>query len=459
MASQQLNIVLVVLGGVRADHLSCYGYSRPTTPFLDQVAREGVRFQRSFATASWSLPSHASLFTGLFPSSHGATDEHLFLAPRHALLPECLKAVGYRTAIFSTDTWVSPATGFARGVDHFDTQRLPNPILRRAQNYRRAVTDRLLRRADAGARRTNQALLRWVGNSDQPFFAFVHYNEVGLRAHLPRPYDKKFLPQGVSEKRVHSITQRYDESLCGCADMTEEEIAILTARYDNGLAYVDFRAREIAEALQRGGRWDDTLFIVTADHGEDLGAHRKVAPSWGLYDTQVRVPLIVRCPSVVPQGFVVEEFAQSCDTMPTVLGLAGVADGARRMQGRPLIAGGRATPGPAFVVSEQFRPNLAALRRAGRADARPYDVRKKAIRTIREKFIWHSDEANEFYDLTADPGETHNLIDREGGRADALRKQLFDWLAQLDKFEGEESVSREMGGLVREQLRGLGHVA
>src|SRR5438045_4211719 len=122
----QLNVVLVVLDGARADHLSCAGYHRETTPFLDRVAREGVRFANMIATAAWTLPAHASLFTGLHAATHGATDERRFLSARHPLLPEYVKAAGYRTAAWCVNPWVSPETGFGRGFDAFFTQRHHN---------------------------------------------------------------------------------------------------------------------------------------------------------------------------------------------------------------------------------------------------------------------------------------------------------------------------------------------
>ena len=132
MASERLNVVLVVLGGTRAERLSCAGYARETTPFLDQVARDGVRFAHTIAAAPGTLSAHASLFTGLYAVTHAATDEHRVLSDRHPVLSEYLKAAGYRTAAFCTNPWVSPATGFGRGIDAFFTQRYHNHLATRA---------------------------------------------------------------------------------------------------------------------------------------------------------------------------------------------------------------------------------------------------------------------------------------------------------------------------------------
>jgi arylsulfatase A-like enzyme len=456
--TERLNVLVVVLDCARVDHLSCYGYTRKTSPFLDEVARDGVRFLNMIATAPWTLPSHASLFTGMYSVTHGATDENRFLSPRHKILPEYLKAAGYRTAAFCTNPWVSPETGFGRGFDAFFTQRYHNRLAARALLYGRKASDRLLRRKDSGARRTTQALKRWLATSAQPFFAFVHFNETHLPFQPPPPYDRMFLPKGVGAARVCAVNQDCNKYVAGQAAMNDEDFAILTALYDGEIRYVDSRLREIADCLQARDEWDRTLFIVTADHGENLGEHGMLGHKFALYDTLLRVPLLLRCPPRVPQGFVVEELAQMTDVLPTVSRVLEVADDGGRLQGRPLLDAGRVTAGPAFTVSERFRPNLSAFQqRFPGFDTRPFDVRKKAIRTKREKFVWHSDEANEFYDLLADPGETTNLIACEGERADGLRRQLFDWLATVDKFESE-ATAPELDSFVRQQLQGLGYL-
>ena len=456
--AERLNVVLAVLGCARADHVSCYGYARETTPFLDQVAREGVRFSRMMATAPSALPAHASLFTGLYAASHGATEESPFLPPRHKTLAEHLKAAGYRTAAFSTNPWVSPETGLGRGFDAFFTQRYHNRVAARAISWGRRASDRLLRRTDSGARRTNHALRRWLGANDQPFFAFVHYNETHLPLHPPRPYDRMFLPRGVTPTRVRAINQDSGKHLAGQVDMGEEDFTILRALYDGELRYIDMRLREIADLLRVRGQWDRTLFVVTGGNGECLGEHGMIGHKWGLYDMLLRVPLVLRCPLHVPQGYVVDELAQTTDVLPTILHVLDLPVGDGTVHGRPLIEEGRATPGLGFAIAERFRPNLTRLQqRFPELDLRPFDLRQKAIRTRREKFIWQSDEANQVYDVVADPGEEGNLIEDQPERAEALRHQLFDWLASVEQIEAVEPAS-ELEALMRQPLQALGDI-
>lgn len=455
---EPVNILLVVLDCARPDHFSCYGYGRETTPFVDGLAREGVRVQTAISTAPWTLPAHGSLFTGLFPTTHGASDENRFLPRRHRLLPEYLREAGYRTGMFCANPWVSPQTGFDRGVDLFHTQRPHGRLAARTTFYARKAADRLLGRDDSGARRTNRALLDWIGSGRRPFFAFVHYNETHLRFHPPAPYDRMFLSGRWTKERVRRVNQDCNAYIAGAVPMSEEDFAILTALYDGELRYADSRLAEVAEFLRRRGEWDRTLMIVTADHGENLGDHGMMSHKFVLYDTLIRIPLILRCPPAIPAGFLLDELAQTTDILPTILEIAGVAAEAGRFQGRPLIVGGRATPGPAFTISERSRPNLTAFRqRFPGFDARRFDVIRKAIRTRREKFIWHSSGECEFYDLERDPGELDNLIFRERQRSEALRQQLADWAASIERGDGEEP-PREMDTLMRRQLERLGYL-
>lgn len=452
----RLNVVVAVIESAREDHLSCDGYARETTPFLDQVARQGVRFSQMFATAPWTLPSQASLATGMFAATHGATAENRFLSGRYTTLAEHLKAAGYRTAAFCTNPWISPETGFGRGFDAFFTQRYHNRVAARAIAFGRRASDTLLRRGDAGARRSNHALRRWIAGDTRPFFAFVHYNETHLPLHPPPPYDRMFLPPGVTPARVREVNQDRDKYLARQMEMDEEDFTILRALYDGALRYTDMRLREIAEYLQSAGQWERTLFVVTGSHGIHLGDHHLLGDKLTLYDALLRVPLLLRCPQRVPQGYVIDELAQTTDIMPTVLRVLELS-AESETHGRPLIEQGHATPGPEFIVAERFRPHLARFRqRFASTDMRPYEVRQKAIRTRREKFIWQSDEANELYDLIADPGEERNLIEVRTAAADALRRRLFDWLASVEKFEAPDESAAEHNSGTHPVRRALG---
>jgi len=432
--SDRPNVVLVVIDAARADHVSAYGYPRETTPFLDQMSREGVRFTQAVATAPGTIAAHASLFTGLHAVTHGVTDERPRLGPQPPVLAEWLRDAGYRTAAFCTNPAVSPETGFDRGFETFVTQRASGRA-GRALSYGRRAGDRLLRRDDAGARRTNEALQGWVESGRKPFFAFVHYNEAQAPFRLPSPYDTHFLTRTVSAAQVKAVNQEPLRFESGEAILTPEDAGVFTALYDAALRYVDARLQELAGWLEAQKSWDHTLLVVTADHGQTLGERGRVGHNFDLTDSVLRVPLVLRCPGRVPQGFVSEEVAQSIDLLPTILRLVGI-DTPEGLHGHALLEGGRATHRPAFAVAERYRPRLAGLlRKHPGLDVQALNVREKAIRTRRYKYVWRSDERNAFFDLQADPGENANLIESYGPEAEALREQLFDWLASVEKYD------------------------
>lgn len=450
--AEKLNVILAVIGCARADHCSAYGYERETTPFLEQVAREGVRVRHMVSTSPATLPAHASLLTGLFPSQHGATEEAPFLDPR-PVLPAFLKEAGYRTAAFCPNPAVGPETGCGRGFDSFHTQRVGGRLAGRAARYARSASDRVLARSDAGARRTNRALLAWLERVGEPFFALVYYGEAELPLRPPAPYDRMFLPPGVAPAQIRRVNQEAAAMAAGQKLATAEDARVLNALYDGALRYVDLRLQELAEALARQGRWERTLFLVVGDHGLYLGERGRVGSLFGLHDAVLCTPFILRGPRLVPAGFVVDELVQPTDVLPTVLALIGATAGSD-LPGRPIIRGGQVTPGPAFAIAEGFRPDLGALRRRfPLLDEGPLAVRRKAIRTRREKFIWCSDEANEFYDLIRDPSEEHNLIERAGDRAEALRQVLFDWLASTERAERSEDEQRPRAAMRQQQRR------
>jgi arylsulfatase A-like enzyme len=226
--------------------------------------------------------------------------------------------------------------------------------------------------------------------------------------------------------------------------MAEEDVTVLTALYDGALRYLDARLAEMVAFLQARGCWERTVFVVTADHGEHLGEHGRFGHALGLHDDVLRVPLLIRCPTRVPQGFTVDELAQTTDILPTVVRLAGLTADTAGGEGRCLLEDGRVTQGPSFAVAERFRPELSRVRQL-RADfdVRPHDVRLKAIRTKRMKFVWHSDEANELYDIATDPGETCNLVEQESERAEELRRELFDWLATVQRRAADGAGTNE----------------
>lgn len=410
MTRDAINVLLVSLEGVRADHVGSAGDHARTTPFFNRLAREGVRFPQAFTTAPARAAAYASLLTGLMPSLHGATEETGVLGPIPHVMPELLQRAGYRTAAFGPDLAIRPECGFGRGFERWYTPRAATRLTGRAAAYARRASDRVLGRTDGGARRTTQALLEWLAPADHPFFALVRFAEP-LRL-TPVPASSRH-----TTSRVAAGHGRNGRS--GTIDAN-------AAGHDEALCRIDLHLQEIADALGAAGCWERTLCIVTGVYGPLVDSPAATPAVNAFRDSAWRIPLLVRCPGRVPSGFTVDEFAQLTDLLPTVTALTGCADPGIT-QGRPLFRGSGATVGPTAVFAEAFRMG-------------PHGVRRKAIRTRREKLIWQSDEDNTLYDLIRDPEEQWNVAPTDPERADRLRRALFDALAAGERWGADHGV-------------------
>ncbi len=451
------DVVVVVLSSARADHLSCYGYGRDTTPFLDTIVAEGTLFQNTFSPAPWALPANASILTGLYPSVHGATDENPSLAEEHGTLFELFSQRGYATAAFSSNHWLSPATGFGRSVDAFFTAGSDSATALPVLAVRKAF-DVLRGRRDSGALRTNRAMARWISGLDRstPMFAYIHLSETQLRYRPPDGFRQLFLEISDTPARVAAVNQDPIAYLAGGVAMGEEEFRILGALYDAALRYADSRIEMLVEELTRFGRWRNTVFVVMGDHGENLGDHGLMSHKFSLHETVLRVPLVLRGPGV-PHGGRSDGLAQTVDVFPTLAGLAGIEPELfAPVDGRALIDDTRLRSGRDFVFAERRRPNLSAI--VGKYpdfDTGVVDVRRRSVSDGRLKLIWREDGAHELFDLVADPAEAVNLASEMPESVARLENVLEDWAVSLGEGAAEEL---EPEGIDIEHLAGLGYI-
>ena len=426
-AAGRPNVLLVVLDATRASDLSLYGYPRPTTPDLERFAERAVVYDRAIATSCWSLPCHASIFTGLYPSAHGADDQRQFLDPRHPTMAGILADAGYRTIALCEKRDVGPHTGMDRGFQHFDHGRRDRRamLLRRLENG----FGRLTGTRDAGLARTSRklrSLLPRLAVAREPFFLFVSTVESHIPYRPPRRYDT-FRPDGVSRRQAARVNQDRWAYMSGRVPMRDDDFETLRALYDAGIRYADAGLGRIVEQLERLRLLDDTLVIVTADHGENLGEHGLMAHGYCLYDTVVHVPLLVHYPRGVASPGRVSHQVQGVDLLPTVLSLTGVqAPSSLALRGHDLLSSARHP----FAIAEQARPDMATFhRRFPEADLRHHDRELRMVRTDDAKFIWSSDGRHELYDLRADPGETRDLVRERPQQAGELASLLERWYA------------------------------
>lgn len=412
------NVLLIVMDTVRADHLSPYGYPKRTAPTLERLASEGVLFEQAISAGSWTLPSHATLFTGLYARDHHTTAANWKLEAGFETLAEVLGAAGYRTAGFSNNPWISDASGLTQGFSTF------------LDMWRDASRGR---DGDDGATRTNELLLDWLDSAgrDRPFFVFVNFMEPHLPYAPPEAFARRFVPVGtppdvLAELRgwQHPRELGYVLRVPGYG-VTPEQFRILGALYDAEIACLDSRIDDLVRGLEARGLLESTLVIVTSDHGEHLGDHALMDHKMSLYDALIHVPLIVRYPPRIPRGVRIRGLVQTNDVFPTVLGLCGVARRAPRGAFPLPLRDGDTVRDRAL---SEFGPpteflRIAAGRFPGVSFAR-FDRSLAAVRESRYKYIWSSDGRSELYDLANDPGEEHdlaaNLVD--------VRKRLHERL-------------------------------
>ena len=319
------NVVLVVLDTVRADEFYRALDDESVAPRLARLAREGTLYSNLHATATWTLPTHGSLFTGLAPRSHGARRPDYYLAPHCVTLAQLLERSGYETACISNNPWVTETRGILRGFRNVWT---PSGAERGGAWLRRVATRYLPGRfGDARARRSDdknsghsielaRTLFESRGEEAAPFFLFINLMNAHLPYLPPAPYPKRFAPDLVGDpRRLGHYGGPLDP------DLDPERARGLRQLYRASIAYMDEVIGDLADDLRARGLLDETVFIVTSDHGEDLGEHRVMGHNGPPWRTTTWVPMIVRYPSRMEAGRRDARLASQIDLLPTLLDL------------------------------------------------------------------------------------------------------------------------------------------
>src|SRR5215831_8612670 len=308
------NVLLITLDTVRAQSLSLYGYARPTTPQLERWAKTGVRFERAFATAPWTLPSHASIFTGRFPHETQAN----WLAPLDGTYPtlaEVLRQRGYVTAGFVANmTYCGEHSGLSRGFSHYEAAVVaPTEFVLSSALVRMVVNAHWLRRlihshqifGRKDAAEVNSAFLRWLPRQGQrPFFVFLNYFD----AHEPYLPPPPFAAPSASRGWWEDVSHTKDRSdYLDLWKMSPQQTQALREAYEGAIAYLDQQLGRLFDELHHRGVLDNTLVIVTSDHGEQFGEHRLYGHGNSLYSQALHVPLVLFLPRRVPAGLSIPE--------------------------------------------------------------------------------------------------------------------------------------------------------
>jgi arylsulfatase A-like enzyme len=419
-------ILLVSIDTLRADHLGCYGYDRPTSPRLDALAREGVLFEDVSSPSPWTLPAHASLLTGLYPSHHTLKSHDRFLPTALPTLAMLLAREGFVTAAVVNSHNLSPRYGLDRGFQHF-----------------RYVEETADQRGPSGAI-TDQAL-EWLRQHGQaPLFVFVHYYDVHSDYRSEPRYERLFVRPYAG--RADGTTAQLAAAREGGAAFDARDAAHLVDLYDAGVRQMDEELERLWAFLRGSGRRDRALIVVTSDHGEEFLERGSVLHGRTQFQEVVRVPLLAVGPGLAA-GRRVTEPVSLVDVVPTLLAGA-AADAPARLDGRsllPLLERGR----DATAASAE-RPIF------GEADHN--NEQEDITRMVRQgRYKLHHNrltKAFALFDLDADPAERAELSGARPDMERALRRAL-------ESFMTTEVAGGSRGRLSPEQvekLRSLGYV-
>lgn len=418
-ASPPPNIIVILPDALRADRLSCYGYTGHQTPHIDAFARDAVLYRHTTSQAAWTKPACATILTSLYPSSHHAQRQEDALPDAVTTLAEVLGANGYHTAAFFTNHNLRTEFNFQQGyAEYYWLEPDASSQILDGQTYYQE------------AELVNRQVLAWLAsNQKRPFFLYVHYMDPH-RPYFEHPYNGR----GEDPRD----------------DKKAEDAPRLSALYDGEVRYTDEHVGALLDGLKRLGLYDNSLIIFTSDHGEEFQEHGGWAHCQTLYQEIVNVPLIIRYPRGDRAGTVDEGLARSLDIAPTILDVAGIQPPAAthsvlRMEGVSLCLPANSPARAQWVFSEEvFRAGMLAV----------LTPQYKLIRAT----PGHDRGRGlvQLYDLIADPGETRNLADQQPAVVAQLGERMDQALAHAVKMAvtGKEA---EMDKELQERLRRLGY--
>lgn len=476
--AERPDVIVLVWDTVRADHLSLYGYPRPTTPNLEALARRGVVFEQARSPGIWTLPSHASMFTGQWPETHGAEERWMWLDDRFETLAERFGGAGYDTISVAANALLCDETNLVQGFDTRVTN-YKGPFSKQA----RAATAAKVRPDDRSnelapgwrppahgatnsewkravfkdaAPVTVDRLLAWIDQRDRPYLAFLNWME----AHTPRipstasrervlQDDPELIPLGLATDAAHINLHFYD---FGKYEYSDRELAAINGVYDAALRDLDDALGALVAGLEARGRLEHTVIVVTSDHGENLGDHHLFNHRFALWDTLAHVPLVVVAPGLSPERR--PEPVSTIDLFPTVARLAGL----------PAPPGGDWFEAPSPSVTTLITPlrrEIDSVRGVHPdVDPEPWLRSGHAVVVGRTKLLEWSDGVREAFDLEVDPGERHPLPPTP-----ATEQALAAWKARLVPYDPAQRGPRDRPEHVRanqddlrEQLEALGYV-
>jgi len=477
------SILVIILDALRAKNVSGYGYSVRTTPHLDAFASENILFRRAYTTSTWTIPTHASMLSGLYLSQHRLENIqrnrrfHESIVP----LPTALRSAGYTTAAFSQNILFSPAHHF----DYFDefhgSEDATGSVLPFGRQPKSSSTvtphfaDRVVRYLAKMSRSRSflDAMHNWIlaQDANEPFFLMANL----LDTHYPWAPPPDLLLKRLRFKARYLFDSEFAIPKPWQFNSELEQVTAVHRRvwrslYDAAIMHLDRELGRFLNQLRRWRGWQDLVVVITSDHGEMLGDYRDIVGHMlSLHDNILHVPLVVRHPDY-PSGLVVEGAVQTLDLYPSVLEWAGVdcdSIPAAQLQ-RPSYSQAIVSPncrsGYAFA-EEDYTDSYDVI--GGLIGTNPlmepgkYPRQQIVVHSASHKYIWNDDRPAELYDLVTDPSEMHNLLpqNEQPPVLAELRQALEVWRSGLEVFPPRiVDASDEIDSETLDRLRALGYI-
>ncbi len=427
------NVLIITLDAVRADHLGFMGNKTVKTPCLDRIAREGVVFKNHFAQSHITIPSHVSLLASKFPRSIKTMDNYKYNFPVLETIPERLGKEGYRCSAVVSAALLNPewCRGIERGFDDYF------PVLGMER---------------AGSQCVN-ILSDWISEDpEKPFFSWIHVFDAHFPYQAPKPFHKMYAPdsgEGKDSKTVdsvdmHALTKNW-LTRKGITD-----VGLPISEYKAEITYLDYELDRLFRHMDALGLLDNTLIMITADHGEYLGERGNYFCHVGVFDETMRIPLIMRLPKTLPAGHVVEGMSMNIDLVPTALEILGLKS--KGMEGSslmPLIEK-KTKEVHEYVIDEGAHGSQIAIR----------TTKWKFIKTLEDvsysPTLKLKKGLTELYDLINDPGETKNVAEHNAAVTADFEGLLSKWLSE--RTGGEKAEMIEADEETKQKLEALGYL-
>ncbi len=431
----QVNVILISLDTLRADHLGCYGYSRPTSPALDALSQDSARFTHAYAHSPWTLPSHMSMLFSLNSASHQVYFNDQKVDESLPSLATFLKDQGYITFGFTGGGYVSSIYGFAKGFDWYD-----EPVGGRKAPLGMDEAEQMF-----------QFTSDWLGNNkDKPFFLFLHTFQIHGPYASPSPWNEMFLDENAEWTKL--ALRNFLDNQGEDYPFTTEEKANIVALYDGEIRYTDdVLIGPLVARLKELGIYDNTLLIITSDHGEEFDEHGGWLHGRTVYEELIRVPLVIKFPDSDYKGKQIESMCRLIDILPTALETAGIKYDGSSIEGKSLIS---------FLKGSENedRVFISDLAHKNVPDPCPALI---ATNKNRLKFIIQKSKEGvksiEVYDLNRDSHERNDIFKRTQTLRQDILKELDAYYAEKAKLQRKKQRIR-MDKELEEKLKALGYL-